>query len=147
MDMNPFLCDGLVRLRFGDYGSWHRGPALKKEALEMRAHPRSIIISGGMGLHGGYMNSTTIYEKYFKPPLPYLSLDGKGGPLFFWVGTDPPGMLKPMRAMINGQTYNSTIRFNNEMCSLIKKHSFPCLNTNELMCFLRMGHTEEGVQI
>ena len=79
------------------------------------------------------MNSTTIYEKYFKPSLPYLSPDGKGGSLFFWVGTDPPGMLKSMMASTNRQTYESTIPFNNEMCSHMKKHSFPCLNTNGLM--------------
>ena len=134
LDLNPLLCDGLVRLSYANFNSPKHGPKLKEKALQMRAHPKSIIVAGGMGLHGsGSMNSTTIYERYFKPSLPYLSLDGKGGPLFFWVGTDPPGMLKPIKGIAFRQTYNSTISFNNDMCSLMKKHSFLCLNTNVLL--------------
>ena len=79
------------------------------------------------------MNSTIIYEKYLKPSLPLLTPEVRERLQFFWVGTDPPGMLKPTLAYTSNQTYKHTVRFNKEMCKYAKHHSIPCLNPNSLL--------------
>ena len=133
LDLNPRVCNNRVNISFAKFCGPGHGPALKKAVLNMRKSPRSLIAVGGLGLLGGDMHSKVLYEQYFKPSLPYLSQGNSSAPQMFFVGTDPPGRLKPLEAVTNRQTYPQTIEFNNEMCVYMKKHRIPCINPNTFL--------------